>query len=83
MQLYNSVTLNNINFKLQIIDVDNKSGYELITETLNSLESTVRHVLLIRKARSFDFGRYNCSAQNELGETHMLITVQHQRKSSF
>lgn len=64
----------------QLIDVDNKNGYELIIEPLPDTDSMVRHLLVIRNAKSIDFGQYNCTATNELGEDSILITLTKQSK---
>lgn len=70
----------------QEINLDNKNGYELITEALpdtDSMDSMIRHLLVIRHAKPIDFGQYNCSATNELGTDSILITLNKQSKCFF
>lgn len=64
----------------QLIEADNKYGYELITEPLPDTHSMVRHLLVIRNAKFIDFGQFNCTATNELGEDSILITLIRQSK---
>ncbi|CAG2167968.1 unnamed protein product [Oppiella nova] len=59
---------------IQMVDVDNNDGYELIEETIQS-DATFRSTISIRKSKLSDFGSYNCSVWNEFGFDSKIITL--------
>ncbi|XP_022252499.1 irregular chiasm C-roughest protein-like [Limulus polyphemus] len=59
----------------QILDIDNSRGYEIVTQPL---EDGIRNLLIIHKARSDDFGLYNCSVWNGFGHDSVLVHLRKQ-----
>lgn len=61
---------------LQLVDIDNNQGYEIIKEPLSN---GLRNLLIIHNAAEEDFGQYNCSVWNQFGYDTRLITVRKQK----
>lgn len=59
-------------FPLQIIDTS--TGYEQVEEKLETA-SLIRNSLLIHNPRREDFGVYNCSAENDFGTDHVMVSL--------
>lgn len=61
---------------LQLVDIDNNQGYEIVKEPLSN---GLRNLLIIHNAAEEDFGQYNCSVWNQFGYDTRLITVRKQK----
>lgn len=67
----------------QKIEAENQYGVELIEPKLPDSDPMARHLLKIHNAKLIDFGQYNCTATNELGEHSILISLTRQSKFTF
>lgn len=68
----------------QSIEAENQYGVELSVEPkLRDADPMVRHLLKIHNAKLIDFGQYNCTATNELGEHSILISLTRQSKCAL
>lgn len=64
----------------QTIEAENQYGVELIEPKPADSDAMARHLLKIHNAKLIDFGLYNCTATNELGEHSILISLTRQSK---
>lgn len=61
-------------FRKIIQIIDTSAGYEQVEEKLETA-SLIRNLLLIHNLRREDFGVYNCTAENDFGTDHVMVSL--------